>query len=156
VGAVSGELEPLTTSIVVPFTGEYVELDEPVQVALALETVRRLKRDLDEARVVLEDALRFESERAGTRTLHLGELTAVVSGGEKVEYDAEELGHQLRRAGLPEARLSELIVETVSYKVDQRVARSVAASNPRYAGALERCRRVVPAPWRVSVKRGGR
>jgi hypothetical protein len=150
------ELEPLTTSIVIPFTGEHVELGKPARVAAALETVRRLKRDLDEARVVLEDALRFESERVGSRTLHLGELTAVVSGGERVEYDALELGHQLRRAGLPEERLGELIVETVSYRVDQRVARSVAASNPRYAAALERCRQVVPAPWRVAIKRGGK
>jgi hypothetical protein len=37
----SGELEPLTTSIVVPLTGEYVELDNPTEVAAALETVRR-------------------------------------------------------------------------------------------------------------------
>ena len=150
----SGELEPLTTSIVVPFTGEYVELDKPVEVAAALETVRRLRRDLDEVRAVFEDALRLVSERVGTRTVRLGELT-VVSGGKRTEYDPEELGRRLRAAGLPEARLSELIVETVSYRVDQRVAPSVAASNPRYAAVLERCRRSVPAPWRVAIKRGG-
>jgi hypothetical protein len=152
----SAELEPLTTSIVIPYTGEYVELDQPGQVAVALETVRRLKRDLDEARVVLEDSLRFASERAGSRTLHLGDLNVVVSGGERIEYDELELAQELRAAGLPERRMGELIVETVSYRVDQRVARSVAASNPAYAAALERCRRVVPAPWRVSIKRGGR
>lgn len=148
------ELEPLTTSVVVPGTGEFVELDKPAEVAVALESVRRLKRDLDEVRAVLEDALRYESERAGTRTLRLGELTAVVSGGEKVEYDPLELAVELRRAGLPEERLSELIVETVDYRVDQRVAKSVAAANPRYRAALERCRRTVPTRWRVALKRG--
>lgn len=150
----SGELEPLTASVVVPFTGEIVELAEPDRVALALETVRRLKRELDDARAVLEDALRYESERAGSRTLHLGELTAVVTGGEKVEYDAEQVLAQLRDAGLPEDRLNELVGVRVEYRVDQRVARSVAASNPTYAAALDRCRRVVPAPWRVQIKRG--
>jgi hypothetical protein len=152
---VSGELEPLVTSVVVPLTGEYVELDNPAEVATALESVRRMKRDLDDVRATLEDALRVASERAGSRTLHLDDVTAIVSGGEKVEYDAEELAAALRTAGLPEQRLAELIVETVSYRVDQRVARSVEASNPRYAAALERCRRVVPAPWRVAIKRGG-
>jgi hypothetical protein len=149
------ELEPLTRSFVVPVIGEVVELGEPAQVALALEAVRDAKRQLDEARTVLEDALRVESERHGTRTLHLGELDAVVSGGERVEYDVLELADELRAAGLPEQRLGELIVQTVSYKVGARAARSVAASNPRYAAALERCRRVVPAATRVVIKRGG-
>jgi hypothetical protein len=85
--------------------------------------------------------------------LHLGGVTAVVSGGEKVEYEALELGQELRDAGLSERRRGELVVEAVSYRVDQRVARGVAASNPRYAAALECCRRVVPAPWRVAIKR---
>jgi hypothetical protein len=152
---VSGELERLTTTFVVPLTAEIVELGDPVQAAKALDTVRRFKRDLDEARVVLEDALRVASERAGSRTLHLDDMTVVVSGGDKVEYDVLELASRLRAAGLPEQRLTELVVETVTYRVDQRVARSVEASSPRYAAVLERCRRTVPAPWRVAIKRGG-
>ena len=151
----NGELDRLANELVIPMTGEVVPLDQPDQVAVALDDVRRYKRDLDQVRIVLEDALRFESERAGTRTLHLTGMDAVVTGGERVEYDAEELARELSAAGLPPERLGELIVATVSYRVDQRVARSVAASNPRYAAALERCRRVVPAPWRVSIKRGG-
>jgi hypothetical protein len=148
------ELELRAGSFVIPLTGELVQLDQPRQVALALETVRELKRRLDDARAALEDVLRLESERAGSRTLHLGNLDAVVSGGEKVDYDHVELATQLRAAGLPEPRLAELIVETVSYRVDQRVARSVAAANPDYAAALDRCRRVLPAPWRVTIKKG--
>lgn len=146
------ELERLPGELVIPWTGEIVDLGEPAQVARVLETVRALKRDLDEARALLEDVLRSESERQGTRTLHLGTLDAVISGGERVEYDELELARELRAAGLPEERLAELIVETVTYKVDQRVARSVAASNPVYAAAIERCRRVVPAAWRVAIK----
>jgi hypothetical protein len=149
------ELQRLDADLLVPLTGELVPLADPGRVAFALDQVREMKRDLDQARQVLEAALRVASEHAGTRTLHLGALTAVVSGGERVEYDAERLAQELAAAGLPPERLGELIVATVSYRVDQRVARSVAAANPRYAAALERCRRVVPAPWRVAVKRGG-
>ena len=146
-------VEPVRDELLIPLTGELVPLDDPPKVAAALEQVRDLKRRLDDARAVLEDVLRVESERQGTRTLHLGGLDAVVTGGEKVEYDELELANGLRDAGLPEARLAELIVETVSYRVDQRVARSVAASNPAYAAVLERCRRLVATPWRVSIKR---
>jgi hypothetical protein len=147
------ELQRLPGEIVIPWTGEIVDLAKPAQVARALGTVRALKRDLDQARAALEDVLRAESERQGTRTLHLDGLTAVVSGGEKVEYDEQQLVDELRAAGLPEERLADLVVETVTYRVDQRVARSVAASNPKYAAVLDRCRRVVPAAWRVAIKR---
>jgi hypothetical protein len=138
-----------------PLTGEVVPLADAPKVARALLELRQLKGRLDEARRVLEDALLFASEQAGSRTLHLGELDAVVSGGEKVVYDELELARRLREAGLPEARLAELIVETVTYKVDQRVATSVAAANPNYAEALQASRRTVPAPVRVAIKRGG-
>jgi hypothetical protein len=151
----STELEPRRESFPVPLVGELVDLYKPAEVAAALEAVREAKRQLDEARAVLEDALRVASEKAGTRTMRFGELEATVSGGEKVVYDELELAERLRAVGLPEARLAELIIETVTYKVDARVAKSVAAANLRYAEAIEASRRTVPAPVRVSVKRGG-
>jgi hypothetical protein len=96
--------------------------------------------------------LRLEAQRQGTKTLHLGDLNAVVSGGEKAEYDVELLIELLRRAGLPEERLSQAVVETVSYKVDQRVLRSVAGANPAYAAAIETAKTMVATPWYVAVK----
>jgi hypothetical protein len=63
----SGELEPLVTSVVVPFIGEVVGLDQPDQVALALDAVRQVERDLDHARGMLEGALVVASERAAPR-----------------------------------------------------------------------------------------
>jgi hypothetical protein len=138
--------------IVVPLTGELVDLRQPGQVAAALESVREAKRHLDQARVLLETVLRLEASRQGTKTLHLGGVDCVVSGGSRVEYDCEQLRELLAEAGLPDDRLAELIVETVSYRVNQTVAKSVSAANPRYRAAIERCRRVEPAPWRVTVK----
>jgi len=146
------DLQP-AAEIMLPLTGELVSLAEPVQVCRALDQVRELKRQLDHVRAVLEDALRLESERQGTKTLHLGELTAVVSGGEKVEYDFQELAYELLRLGLPEQRVGELIIQTVTYRVDQRVAKQLAGANPRYADAIERHSRAVPDRWRVTVKK---
>jgi len=142
-----------TPTVLVPFVGTVVDLREPVEVAQALEDIRELKRQLDEARGLLESVLRLEAQRQGTKTLHLGILDAVVSGGSRPEYDAELLRERLRMAGLPEQRLAEVVVEVVSYKTDGRVLRQLAGANPAYAAAIEEARTVVDAPWRVTVKR---
>lgn len=148
------ELEPYSDEIVVPLTGELVSLSDTRQVIDVLEQVRDMKRRLDEVRAVLEEAVRLESERQGSKTLHVDGMKAVVSGGSKIEYDAEALADELRDLGLPEDRVSALVVPTITYKVDGRVARSVATSNPRYAEAIERHRSVVPHYWRVTVTKG--
>src|SRR5262245_14977311 len=147
---------PEPQNVLVPFTGEIVDLTSPDKVAEALDTVREMKRTLDEARSVLEEVLVAESAKQGTRTLHLERVDAVVSGGEKTEYDAETLASRLLELGLPAGRVAELVVTVVTYRVDQRVARSVAASNPAYATAIEECRQTTPAPWRVTIKKGTR
>lgn len=141
-----------TPVIVVPFTGEVVALSRPAEVAGALDSVRDLKRQLDELRALLEGVLRLEAQRQGTKTLHLGQLDAVVSGGQRAEYDAELLTEGLRAAGLPEARLAEAVVQTVSYKVDQRVLRQLAGANRDYDAAIKAALTVVETPWRVTIK----
>ena len=141
-----------TPVIVVPFTGEVVALNRPAEVAGALDSVRDLKRQLDELRALLEGVLRLEAQRQGTKTLHLGRLDAVISGGQRSEYDPEELTLLLRAAGLPEERLAEAVVQTVSYKVDQRVLRQLAGANPVYAAAVKAALTVIETPWRVTVK----
>lgn len=148
------ELEPYSDEIVVPLTGELVSLSDPRQVIGVLEQVRDMKRRLDEVRAVLEEAIRLESERQGSKTLHVDGMTAVISGGSKTEYDHAALADELRDLGLPEERVGQLVVQVVTYKVDARVARSVAASNPRYAEAIERHSSVVPHYWRVTVTKG--
>jgi hypothetical protein len=136
-----------------PTTGELVDLRVAGEVARALDEVREGIRRLGELRSLLETVLRLEARRQGTKTLHLaGGLVATVSGGERVEWDIERLAEGLRGAGLPEDRLAQLVVETVEYKVDQRVARQLAAGNPAYAAAIDAARSTAPAPWRVSVK----
>jgi hypothetical protein len=145
----------MTNEIVLPVTGELVPLDEPAQVAAALHQVREWKTRLDEIRAVLEDALRIESERQGTKTLHLDGLKAVVTGGEKTEYhDPQALADELREEGMPEERVAQIVATKVSYTVNQAKAKHAAGANPRYAEVIERHRRVMPAPWRVTVEKG--
>lgn len=148
------DLEPTPArEIQVPLIGELVDLDQPNQVAQALESVRDAKRALDEARFVLEGALVEEATRQGTKTLHLNQLDAVISGGERTEYDAIKLQILLRELGLPENRIAAAVVETVTYKPDGRVLRQLAGANPEYADAIAACKTVIPVPWRVTIKR---
>ena len=57
-----------TPQIVVPLTGQIVDLTRPVEVAAgALNDVRDAKRQLDEPRALLEGILRLEAQRQGTR-----------------------------------------------------------------------------------------
>jgi hypothetical protein len=153
------DLEPVALRVaenhdfLVPYTGELVDLTDPTQVAQALDHVRDTKRLLDEARALLEGALVLEAQRQGTKTLHLHKLDAVISGGERVEYDALKLQLLLRELGLPEARIAEAVVEQVTYKPNGSVLRQLAGANPDYADAIEACKTKVDVPWRVSIKR---
>lgn len=139
-------------TLLLPYTGTLVDLREPVEVAQALQDVRELKRRLDELRALLEGVLRLEAQRQGTKTLHLGPVDAVVTGGSKAEYDVELLQKALRAAGLPENRIAQAVVETVTYKVDQRVLRQLTAANPAYGAAIDAARTTVDTPYRVDVK----
>src|SRR5580765_1053490 len=98
-------------TIRVPLTGVVVDLTEPHEVAEALHDLREVKRQLEDVRALLEAALRLEAQHQGTKTLHLGQLDAVISGGTRNDYDAELLQQLLRDAGLPEHRLAEAVEE---------------------------------------------
>jgi hypothetical protein len=138
--------------VVLPLTGQLVDLTHPLEAAQALRDVRDLKRQLDEVRMLLEGVLRLEAARQGTKTLHLGPVDAIVGGGPTADYDAELLQEHLRHAGLPEDRVREAVTEIVSYKVDQRVLRQLAGANPGYAAAIDSAKSTVQKPWRVQIK----
>jgi hypothetical protein len=143
-------------TLLLPYTGTIVDLREPAEVAQALADVRDLKRRLDELRALLEGVLRLEAQRVGTKTLHLEGMDAVVSGGPRAEYDAELLMSRLRACGLPEERVAQAVVQTVTYKPNAAVLRQLAAANQDYRRAIDASRTTVDAPYRVSLKpRGG-
>ena len=140
----------------VPLTGQLVDLGDANEIASAVDGVRQAEQQLAEVRRFLTDVLRLHAAKLGTKTLHLDDCDVVISGGHKVEYDAQQLADELRQAGLPEERLEQVIVAVVTYKVSQRVLNQLAAANPTYKEAIERCRRVVPVPWQARVERGPR
>jgi len=146
-----------TTRFTVALTGQVVDLSDPADVARTWTDIREAERQLAEIKGLLRDVLRLEASRQGTKTLHVDEETTVtVKGGPKREWDYECLAATLRSAGLPEPRLADLIVETVSYRVDGRVANQLRAANPEYGAALDACSSEIPGRWDVSIQRKGR
>lgn len=136
--------------LVHPATGEVLEAT-PENAALLLKRLREFRSALNDAVRACEGVLVEHSAVAGTKTLHLGQVTAKITGGPEVLWDVEELRAGLRDAGLPEDRLGELVRETVEYKVNASVARQIASANPEYARVVEAAKQTVEKPWRVSV-----
>jgi alkylhydroperoxidase/carboxymuconolactone decarboxylase family protein YurZ len=145
------ETEP-GNQLVIHLTGEVIDLGDLPTVAQTLDYLRDIETQIKDAKRVLTDALEAESERQGSRTLDLGNVLVKLSTRERTEYDLEVLADMLRDAGLPEERLGELIVATVSYSLNQSVARQLRAANAAYGAALDSCRRTVPATVYATVK----
>lgn len=140
--------------IVVPGVGELVNLSDYQSCATALDGIRDLESKLREIKGLLSSAIQAEATRQGTKTLELADgRKAVLSGGKEVEYDAELLASELEIAGMPEDRIAQIVVPTVSYKVSAVKAKQAAAANPIYADIIESCRREVETPVRVSLRR---
>ena len=134
----AGELERVH-EILVPFTGELVRADDAAAAARSLESLRQIEADIRRVKTELTEAIVGVASVTGTKTLHLeGGGTAVVKGGTETVYDAEKLEAALRRAGMPESAIREIVVETVSYKVAAVRAKQAAAANPKYRKAIER------------------
>ncbi len=131
-------------------TGEVLEPTavNAVQVLFAAREMRaRMSGLIKDAEAILLE----ESRRQGTKTLRFEDATATVSGGSDLEWDLDVL-LELRDLGLPEERYAELVVATVSYKVNAAVAKQLEGSNPAYAEIIDQARSRVEKPFRVSVK----
>lgn len=126
-----------STELVVPGIGEIVNLDDARQVAVALDGVRDLERQLRDVKSELTRALIHESKQQGTKTLHMEGIKAVIKSGDETIYDAEEIEIGLREAGMPEDRIRLVVVETTSYKVDAVKAKQAAGANPAYAKVID-------------------
>jgi hypothetical protein len=143
-----------STELVVAGIGELVDLRSEQECIRALAAVRDLEQQLREAKGALTDAIRERSAHLGTKTFHVGSLTAEVKGGSETMYDAEKVEEGLRAVGAPEELIREIVQETVSYRVDAMRAKRAAAANPAYAQVIEQYRRVVEKPASISIRRG--
>ncbi len=120
--------------------------------AAVLQAARSMKERINDVVASATLYLVSESARRGTKTLNVGDVSVVLTGGASVSYDAEDLMEALRIAGCPEDRIEQAVVATVSYKVNRAVLRQLAAANPDYQAAIELAEVPVETPWRASVK----
>jgi hypothetical protein len=131
-------------------TGELVEAT-PAKAAELLVAAREMRGRLMNLVKDCEAVLLDESRKQGTKTLHFEEGTATITGGTDLNWNLDIL-LELRNRGLPEERYNELVVATVTYKVDARIAKQLEAANPAYAEVIQMARSYEPRPYRVSVK----
>jgi len=123
----------------------------PENAAELLTVVREMRNRMLGLVKDCEAVLLEESQRQGTKTLHLSGGTATVTGGSELAWDVSELT-RLLAAGLPAERYDELVTETVSYKVNAAVAKQLEAANDLYGEIIRAARSYVDKPWRVSVR----
>ena len=133
------EVQEISTELVVPGTGELVDLTDEVQVGRALAGLRQFRDQLKQADALLTDALVERSQVLGTKTIHLPDgVVAEISGGFEKVYDQQAIEQDLRNAGMPDERIREIVVEVISYKVNALKAKAAAGANPEYRAIIER------------------
>ncbi len=148
------EIAVVHNDVAIPGTGELVNLDDPVSVARALDGLREYERVVREVKEVLTERLREERRALGVRQLDYPDfgLSVRFSADTETRYDAEGLEDRLRAAGMPEARISDIVVQTVERKVRAVEAKRAAAVNPAYAEAVELSREIVEKRQTVTVE----
>lgn len=139
-------------ALVVPTTGELVSLDDPQQCVNTLLEIRELEERVRELKRALSEAIAEHSRMAGTKTLTFGDMTASVGSRSKVLWDVEVL-EELLAAGLPAERFDQLVTAEVTYKVNLKVANSIASSNEEYAAIIERAKSEQPQAVSVTIRR---
>jgi hypothetical protein len=139
---------------VIPTTGELIDLTSPEACASALTELRDLDQRLRAARRELTAALAEYAATIGARTFRLEDGTSVTVGADReTVYDAPAIEQGLRDAGMPEARIREIVVETVTYKIDAVKAKQAARANDAYAAVIDRHSEVVPKAQTAYVRR---
>jgi len=141
--------------LTIPGTGVVVNLAEPREVAVALQDIRGLESRFREIKRVLSDTLVEAWRKGGTaKTFAVGGgRNVVITGGPEKVYDAEAIRDELLAAGMPDERVSEIVVETVSYQVKAVEAARAAKANPEYAAIIERNTETIEKPFNVAVRR---
>ncbi len=137
-----------------PVTGELIPAEDVNGVAEAVKGLRQLSQQIRDAIADATVILVAESKRQGTKTLALQHVTVEIRGGIETVWDEDALHDGLEALGLPRERLEALIVPTITYKVDARVAKQLAGANEDYAAVLESAKTIVEKPYYVRVKEG--
>lgn len=142
------------TELILPASGELIDITDPAACARALYELRELKDRIKEIESVLKETVFDESLRQGGKTLHFeGGFTAKISTPNETRWDYSVL-LELIDAGLPEERFNELVMIEQTYKVDGSIIRQLQGANPAYAEIIGRAKEVIPRTPFVSVSPG--
>lgn len=136
----------------IPHSGELIDLTDAEACADALDELGLLTRQLAEVQRAIRAALADYSAVQGARTFRAGTHTVTVGPDEEKLYDAEAIERDLRAAGMPEERIAEVVVPTVTLKVDAVKARQAGRANPVYADVIDRHTTIREKTPTVTVK----
>lgn len=137
-------------SLVLVTTGEVIDLTTIDGCANALTALDGLIRQLQDAKKVATAAAVEFSEREGTRTLHAGDRSIVLSSATSTVYDGAAIRDGLLAAGMPEDRVDEVCVP--SYKVNASKAKSASSANEKYRQVIQDHTTLEPRAVYASVK----
>lgn len=131
-----------------------LDLDNVVECAVLLDDIRTLEAQLATAKSRLTAAIVARASVDGETSYDLpGRMRATITSGRRSTVAAEVLEAKLREAGMPENRISEIVQEEVTYKVDLRAAKKAGTANPAYAQALEAATTVHESQPSVTIRR---
>lgn len=141
------------TELVLAHSGQLVNLEDVADVAKAFQEVKDIRTRLIEADRLLRDALAAHAKIQGSKTIYIeGVGKFEVKGGEIIDwFDPLALAEELRKAGMPEDVVNEIVVTKVDYKVDGRRAARAAKANPEYAEIIERGKRTIERTPTISI-----
>jgi hypothetical protein len=142
-----------TNHLLLPSTGEIVDLANVDGCVKALSQIRDLETRLKDAKKELTFYIIQESQRQGTKTLHVGDVTAEVKGGSGITWDVQTL-EELLALGLPEDRFNKMVQPEITYKVSTLEANRIAGSNPAYKEVIDRAKQTYDKEQYVSIRRG--
>lgn len=136
--------------------GQLLDLNNVGEVARAYDDMQRYKRMIREVEGHLKEALLQYSSDAGQKTFTIADVAKVeIKGGNETRYDAQGLKRALKAAGMPEARIKEIVRETIEYKVSAVEAKRAARANEEYAKIIDEHATVEKKTPSVSVTRIG-
>lgn len=159
------------TDLIRPDTGELIPITEihaglekltmdaiggeMTEIADVLDALRRLDAEIASLKRLLQGEVGARGEHLGKKSLRLGDgRMLVISGGKETTVDPVKLAAALRRAGMPDERVDEIVTTTVTQKVNLVLAKQAAAANEKYARALKRCSTTREKATSVSIEKG--
>lgn len=141
-----------TELVVIPYSGEVVDVENTHSVALAVGELQRIQGQINYALRQLREILGAHTAVMGTNTFHVPGLgTVEVKTRDKVTWDVTKLEEGLRAAGAPEELINEIIEWRTEAKVDARRADRAGRANPAYAEVVEAAKTKEPSVPTISI-----